>query len=68
VLWEDSGWQPVSIGDLLEDKAVLKVYRRASRVVHSDRTVRLGPEQRFVAKRAFDALTQAMADFNAAKA
>jgi len=64
VLWSGAKWKAVSLGDLLEDKAVLKCYRRAVLVVHSDRTVNLGLEEKFIAKRVFDALTQAFNEFN----
>lgn len=64
VLWEGAKWKPVSIADLVEDKQVVKSYRLASRVVHPDQTVKLDHEKRFIAKRVFDAITQALAEFN----
>jgi curved DNA-binding protein CbpA len=54
----------LGLGDLVEDSAVKKAYKRASLVVHPDRTSNLSPEQRFTAKRIFDALTQAMGELN----
>jgi len=64
VLWAGAKWKPLGLGDLVEDAAVKKAYKRASLVVHPDRTSNLTPEQRFTAKRIFDALTQAMGELN----
>ena len=63
VMWEGSGWKPISIGDLLEAKKVKRAYYKASRFVHPDKLVGLSVEQRFVGKRIFDALSQAYAEF-----
>lgn len=65
ILWEGSGWKPITLADVLEDSKVKKVYFKASRVVHPDKTGGLDAEKRFVAKRVFDALTQAKVDFDA---
>jgi len=59
VLWPGSKWKPVGLGDLLEDKKVKLAYHKASRVVHPDKTMSLGAEERFIAKRIFDSLAQA---------
>lgn len=64
ILWPDSGWTPVSIGDILDDGKVKKVYFKASRIVHPDKATGLDAEKRFLAKRIFDALTQAKVDFD----
>ena len=66
VMWEGSGWVPMSIGDLLEPKKVKRAYYRASCFVHPDKLVGLSVEQRFVGKRVFDALSQAYSDFEEA--
>ena len=63
VMWEGSGWKPISIGDLLDPKKVKRAYYKASRFVHPDKLVNLSVEQRFVGKRIFDALSQAYAEF-----
>ena len=55
----------VSMADLLDVKAVTKSYRKATIVVHPDRTGNLDHEKRFIAKRIFDALTQAKTEFDA---
>ena len=64
ILWEGSGWKPISLAEVLEDSKVKKVYHKASRVVHPDKTGGLDAEKRFVAKRVFDALTQAKTEFD----
>lgn len=67
IMWEGSGWKPVSLADVLDDSKVKRVYFKASRVVHPDKTVHLDAEKRFVAKRVFDALTQAKVEFDETK-
>jgi glycyl-tRNA synthetase beta subunit len=37
VIWEDSGWQPKSMGDLLENNGVKKAYRLAILKLHPDK-------------------------------
>jgi hypothetical protein len=64
ILWPGADWKPVGIGDLLEDGKVKRCFHKASRVVHPDKTHHLGPEERFMAKRIFDALSQAKNDFD----
>ena len=64
ILWEGSGWKQVSLADVLEDGKVKRVYHKASRVVHPDKTLGLDAEKKFVAKRVFDALTQAKVAFD----
>lgn len=64
VLWPGAKWKPVNLGDLLDDKKVKLNFHKASRVVHPDKTMSLGPEERFIAKRIFDALSQAKTDFD----
>ena len=54
----------MTIGDLLDDRKVTKAFHKASRVVHPDKTHHLDAEKRFLAKRIFDALTQAKMDFD----
>ena len=63
-LWEGAKWKAVGMADLLDEKAVTKYYRKASIVVHPDRTTKLDHEKRFIAKRIFDALAQAKAEFD----
>ena len=67
ILWEGSGWKQISLADVLDDSKVKRVYFKASRVVHPDKTGKLDAEKRFVAKRVFDALTQAKVEFDEGK-
>jgi hypothetical protein len=67
ILWEGSGWKQVSLADVLDDSKVKRVYHKASRVVHPDKTLGLDAEKKFVAKRVFDALTQAKVEFDEGK-
>jgi len=64
ILWPGANWKPVSLGDLLDDGKVKKCFHKASRVVHPDKTHHLPAEQRFLAKRIFDALSQAKTEFD----
>ncbi|KAL3922842.1 MAG: hypothetical protein SGILL_001986 [Bacillariaceae sp.] len=59
ILWQGAKWKQVSIGDVLDPKKCKKIYFKATLVVHPDKTHDLPAEQRFLAKRIFDALTQA---------
>lgn len=67
ILWAESGWKPVNIGDILDDGKVKKVYFKASRIVHPDKTGGMTAEHRFLAKRIFDSLTQAKVEFDNGK-
>ena len=64
ILWPDAKWKPVSLGDILDDSKCKKFYHKASRVVHPDKTGDLDAEKRFLAKRIFDALSQAKTEFD----
>lgn len=61
ILWPEAKWKPVSLGDILDDSKCKRCFHKASRVVHPDKTGHLDPEKRFLAKRIFDALSQAKA-------
>ena len=67
ILWPGAKWKQVTIGDLLDDKKVKLAFHKASRVVHPDKTHHLPAEQRFLAKRIFDALSQAKTEFDDGK-
>ena len=64
ILWPDAPWKQVTIGDLLDDKKVKLAFHKASRVVHPDKAHHLDAEKRFLAKRIFDALSQAKTEFD----
>lgn len=63
VLWEGSGWKQVSLGDILDERKARRSYLKATLKVHPDKTRDLDAEKRFIAKRVFDALSQAMTEF-----
>ena len=65
VLWQGAKWKPISLGDILDASKCKRCYHKATLVVHPDKTGSLNPEQRFLAKRIFDALTQAKNEFDA---
>ena len=67
ILWPEAEWKAVSLGDLLEDKKLRRCYLRASLKVHPDKTRDLDAEKRFLAKRIFDALSQAMTVYEDSK-
>lgn len=67
VLWPGAKWKQLTIGDVLDDGKVRRAYLKASLVVHPDKTSDLPLEQRFLAKRIFDALSQAKTDFDDGK-
>lgn len=64
ILWPGANWKQISIGDVLDDSKVKRQFHKASRVVHPDKTQHLDAEQRFLAKRIFDALSQAKTEFD----
>jgi hypothetical protein len=64
ILWPEAQWKQVTIGDLLDDKKVKLAFHKASRVVHPDKTHHLDAEKRFLAKRIFDAISQAKTEFD----
>ena len=63
VLWPDSGWKPVGLGDVIESKKVKLFYRKAMLVVHPDRCSAATAEIRFIAKRIFEAVNEAYQEF-----
>ena len=67
ILWPGAKWKTLSIGDILDDSKVKRAYHKATLVVHPDKTHHLPPEQRFLAKRIFDALSQAKTEFDDGK-
>jgi len=67
VLWPGAKWKQIGLGDLLDDKKVKLAYHKASRVVHPDKTMSLGAEERFIAKRIFDSLAQAKTEWESSQ-
>lgn len=59
ILWEDSGWKTVTIGELLQPNKLKIAYRKAQLIVHSDKMIGKPLEQRLLAERVFDMLIDA---------
>uniref|UniRef100_A0A1D1YVN7 Auxilin-related protein 2 n=1 Tax=Anthurium amnicola TaxID=1678845 RepID=A0A1D1YVN7_9ARAE len=64
VLWPDSGWQPVSLTDLIIAASVKKVYRKATLCVHPDKVRSGSVQQKYIAEKVFDLLKEAWNKFN----
>ncbi|XP_054821640.1 auxilin-related protein 2-like [Prosopis cineraria] len=66
VLWPESGWQPVSLTDLITVASVRKVYRKATLCVHPDKVQQKGAtlQQKYIAEKVFDLLKEAWNKFN----
>lgn len=65
VLWEDSGWKPLGMGDLLEPAQVRKAWMKANLLVHPDKVRQRNgtDEQVAIADMIFDALKEAWGQF-----
>eukprot|EP00775_Hariotina_reticulata_P010949 gene10949-11103_t len=65
VLWEDSGWKPIGMADLLERAQVRKAWMKANLLVHPDKVRQRngGDEQVAIADMIFDALKEAWGQF-----
>ncbi|KAF3329152.1 Auxilin-related protein 2 [Carex littledalei] len=66
ILWQESGWQPVSMSDLITAAAVKKVYRKATLCIHPDKVQQKGAtlQQKYIAEKVFDILKEAWNKFN----
>lgn len=58
MLWPESGWQPVSLTDLITAAAVKKCYRKATLCIHPDKVQQKGAnlQQKYIAEKVFDLL------------
>ncbi|KAL7594748.1 hypothetical protein Lser_V15G31107 [Lactuca serriola] len=67
VLWGGSGWQAISLTDLITSTAVKKAYYKATLCVHPDKVQQKGAtvEQKYIAEKVFDLLKEAWNKFNA---
>ena len=61
VLWEDSGWKPVNISQLVQPAGVKKAYMKACLIIHPDK-VNGGPHEKF-ANAIFPIINKAWAEF-----
>lgn len=61
VLWEDSNWAQLTVGDVLETNQVKKAYRKANLIVHPDKVRQKNgtEEQTAIADMVFDVLKEA---------
>ncbi|KAI3435453.1 uncharacterized protein J3R85_006060 [Psidium guajava] len=66
VLWRESGWEPVSLTDLIAAASVKKVYRKATLCIHPDKVQQKGAnlQQKYIAEKVFDLLKEAWNKFN----
>ena len=65
VLWLNSGWEEVPIGELMISGAVVKkCYRKAIILTHPDRHQRDSAEQQYRADRVFNALNESFKSFS----
>lgn len=66
ILWPESGWQPVSLTDVITSASVKKVYRKATLCVHPDKVQQKGAtiQQKYIAEKVFDLLKEAWNKFN----
>ena len=65
VLWPNSGWEEVPIGELMiSGAAVKKCYRKAIILTHPDRHQRESAEQQYRADRVFNALNESFKSFS----
>jgi hypothetical protein len=63
VLWEGCRWKEMSMADVIPPNKVKLAYRKAMLVVHPDKCTDIGPEERFMARRVFEALNEAYSTF-----
>eukprot|EP01112_Ceratiomyxa_fruticulosa_P013452 TRINITY_DN3788_c1_g1_i1.p1 TRINITY_DN3788_c1_g1~~TRINITY_DN3788_c1_g1_i1.p1 ORF type:complete len:792 (-),score=168.54 TRINITY_DN3788_c1_g1_i1:66-2441(-) len=65
VLWEGSGWEKISSGDVVSPAQVKKVHRKACIIVHPDKVNSGTVEQKVLAQRIFESLREAFEVFKA---
>lgn len=66
ILGPESGWQPVSLTDLVAATAVRKSYKKATLCVHPDKLQQRGAtiQQKYICEKVFDLLKEARSKFN----
>lgn len=66
ILGPNSGWQPISLTEIITTAAVKKAYRRATLYVHPDKLQQRGAsiQQKYVCEKVFDLLKAAWNRFN----
>lgn len=65
VLWEDSGWKPLTVADVLEPVQVKKAYMKANLIIHPDKVKQKGgsAEQVALADMVFNVLKEGWKEF-----
>ena len=65
VLWEDSGWKPLTVAEVLEVSQVKKAYMKANLIIHPDKVKQKGgiAEQVVLADMVFNVLKEAWQKF-----
>lgn len=58
ILGPESGWQPISLTDVITAAAVKKAYRKATLCVHPDKLQQRGAsiQQKYICEKVFDLL------------
>ncbi|CAH9087061.1 unnamed protein product [Cuscuta epithymum] len=66
ILGSDSGWQAVSLTEIVTSAAVKKAYRKATLYVHPDKLQQRGAsiQQKYICEKVFDLLKEAWTKFN----
>lgn len=66
ILGSNSGWQPVSLTEIITTTAVKKAYRKATLAVHPDKLQQRGAsiQQKYICEKVFDLLKAAWNKFN----
>ncbi|URE19215.1 DnaJ domain [Musa troglodytarum] len=66
ILGPESGWQPISLTDVITGAAVKKAYRKATLCVHPDKLQQRGAsiQQKYICEKVFDLLKEAWNKFN----
>ncbi|XP_073288270.1 uncharacterized protein [Primulina huaijiensis] len=66
ILGANSGWQPISLTEIITTPAVKKAYRKATLYVHPDKLQQRGAsiQQKYICEKVFDLLKAAWSRFN----
>lgn len=66
ILGPNSGWQPISLTEIITSNAVKKAYRKATLYVHPDKLQQRGAsiQQKYICEKVFDLLKAAWNKFN----
>jgi hypothetical protein len=67
VMWPNSPWKEISLGDLMTDSAVKKFYYKAVMVVHPDKRQNDEALVQYISERVFQALNEAWERYNSDK-